>query len=78
MRKEMTQEGRTGNGHAASPRHLHPRCGPVYGLARSWRAAFPCATRAQWPEASRVEAPRRAHARLPLRGQHRLSTCFPF
>jgi len=34
-RKEMTQEGLTGNGHAASPRHFQNRTGPVYGLART-------------------------------------------
>jgi len=48
----MTQDSLTGNGHAASPRHFHDRTGPVYGLARTWRAAFPCATRAQWPGVS--------------------------
>jgi hypothetical protein len=34
-RKEMTLEDRTGNGHAASPRHFHHRSRPVYGLART-------------------------------------------
>jgi hypothetical protein len=46
----MARESLTGNGHAASPRHFHHRYGPVYGLARTWRAAFPCAHRAQWLE----------------------------
>jgi hypothetical protein len=73
----MAQEDRTGNGHAASPRHFHHRRGPVYGLARNLDAPPSHARLAHSGWKSRAGTPWHAHARLPLRGQHRLFTCFP-
>ena len=66
-RKTKTDRNRVRRLPAAIP---HRQFGPVYGLTRTWFAAF--------PSASRSVACWRTHTRLPLRGQHRHRTCFPF